>query len=209
MSFKVLSVFAQAGLKTDDELFVVVEQAKDGTAREVMRLHESELFEGHGAETLRAAFALSWKDVRAPRVGTGKEAYWQLEVKRHPEFDGGQSGWESSGRVYVSEGRSERDEQLFDRRVRHAMYLMALNPEHMKPYLVKDAMNTAAQMKQAAVSAPVESLAEPVVVQAPVLVPAPSGMAIYDESLRRAEAQVATAPYKAPPGLVARPVRPS
>lgn len=144
MPFRVLSVFANAGLATDDEMYVVVKTDKHGVSREIYSTRQSELFDGHTPETLAAAFTLAWKDVRVRQSGRGADASWQMEVKRHPAFDGGQSGWGSCGRYYADQGRDAVENALAERRSRHALYLLSLNPRFLERYTVKDAMNNAA-----------------------------------------------------------------
>ncbi len=147
MSFKVLSVFANAGLKTDDESYVVVELDADQKAREVYSTKQSELFDGHDAGTLLDAFTLAWDGVRAQR----SRGCWQLQVKRHPEFDGGCSGWENGDRLYGA--AEEVAEALEERRTRHALYLLAINPVYIKACAVKEALNKAAALPVAVVAA--------------------------------------------------------
>lgn len=147
MSFQVLSVFANAGLATADETYVVVEIDPHGVGREVYITRQSALPSGHNAQTLRAAFTLAWEDVRAVRQGGNADPHWQLEVKRHPEFDGGQSGWEAGDRVYPAAGVAAPQAlaaALEARRMRHAGYLLALHPRYLQKYPVKDALNEAA-----------------------------------------------------------------
>lgn len=176
MPFKVLSVFANAGLPTDDEIYVVSEIGRDNVAREIFTTRESELHEGHDARTLLAAVTLAWRDVRAPRHGTGEDAHWQLQVKRHAAFDGGLSGWENGDRIYASQGKDKRDQALLERRMRHFGYLMALDPRHLEKYMVKDALNKAASVQQA--GALEKSVAVPASLKTPTVTPPEAMMAV-------------------------------
>ncbi len=197
MAFKVLRVFANAGLQSDDEIYVVVEVPAQGVAREVYTTRQSALGAGHNAETLGAAFTLAWRDVRAPRAGVAADAHWQLKVRRHPEFDGGQSGWEPGERIYATEGEEARDQVLFARRLRHAGYLLALHPRHLQKYSIKAALNEAAQLPakmkgheppplQAQLQAPLQAQA-PVQVYAP---PRPLPSVRAEGAARKAAADV-------------------
>lgn len=161
MMFKVLSVFANAGLKTDNETYVVAQLDTQGIAHEIYTTTQSHLGAGHNAQTLCAAFCCAWKDVQAPRRGHGTQAYWQLEVKRHKEFDGGESGWEAGARIYLSQGAKGREEALQERRMRRALYLLALHPRHMEKFIPGAAADTSlSAAHKRAVEMPAERSAE-------------------------------------------------
>lgn len=125
MLFKVLSVFAQAGLRTDDETYMVVALAPGSAPREIYSTKQSELMDGQTAETLQTAFTMAWDSVRAARHSD----HWQLQIRRYPEFDGGQSGWENGDRVFGDQ--DDVDSALEERRGRHALYLLAVDPVYV------------------------------------------------------------------------------